>query len=87
MGQPEAAAVLLGTESTIRPIVGRRVTWFESTGEEASIPARATLGDERFDAAFARGRSLPLVDAVSLALALEPAPAKGIKSTRVDSDR
>ena len=48
---------------------GRRPST-ELDEEQAESTARATLGDERFAAAVAAGRSLPLTDAIDEALAV-----------------
>jgi predicted ATPase/DNA-binding CsgD family transcriptional regulator len=65
-GRADSAARLLGVARAIQERTGAGTLDEEQTGSTA----RATLGDERFAAAVAAGRSLPLTDAIDEAMAV-----------------
>jgi predicted ATPase len=69
-GRPERAARLWGAAETLREASGLIMDAFErDTHERALASARAALGEERFAAAWAAGRELPLEQAIADALA------------------
>jgi DNA-binding CsgD family transcriptional regulator len=65
-GRADSAARLLGVVRAIQERTGAGTL----DEEQTESTARATLGDERFAAAVAAGRSLPLTDAIDEALAV-----------------
>jgi predicted ATPase/transcriptional regulator with XRE-family HTH domain len=68
-GQPERAAVVLGAASAMRESRGAgRDVLDRSNFDETLAAVRAAAGDERFAAAWARGQSLSLNDAIAEAL-------------------
>jgi non-specific serine/threonine protein kinase len=71
-GQVDSAARLLGVVSAARAAVGQRLTWKIGTEDEVVAATRTALGDAAFDEAIATGRTLPLPDAIALALAVRP---------------
>jgi predicted ATPase/class 3 adenylate cyclase len=68
-GMGEQAARLYGATAALQQRLGypARALWRVDT-EEAVAPARATLGEERWAAAFAAGRALSLEEAITEAL-------------------
>ena len=74
-GQAETAARILGSVASIRPAVGKRITWGTISEFDTTSEARQALGDAAFDNAFGRGREMSIPDAVALALSVAPAPA------------
>jgi tetratricopeptide (TPR) repeat protein len=68
-GQPERAAVVLGVASASRQASGAvRDVLDRSAYDETLAATRAAAGDERFAAAWARGQSLSLNEAIAAAL-------------------
>ncbi len=74
-GHPERAAALLGAADRLWEIIGRPVQAYlhlvpyHDAGEQA---ARQALGDQRFQAAWLRGRGLSTDDAIAYALDEKP---------------
>jgi predicted ATPase/class 3 adenylate cyclase/DNA-binding SARP family transcriptional activator len=68
-GKPERAAQLLGAAERLRETIGIALSPYERTDYEAGVTAaRTALGEERFAAAWAEGRALPLERAIQVAL-------------------
>jgi non-specific serine/threonine protein kinase len=64
-GRGELAARLLGASATLRDTIGVPLSPAEHDDTEATIaPARATLGDESWSAAFASGQTLSMEQAI-----------------------
>jgi len=67
--QPEPAARLIGAAEAVRDALGIPLSGSEAEMHLRAISViRAALGDDRFQAAMAAGRRLPLADAVAFAL-------------------
>ena len=67
-GRAERAARLLGAADALRQAIGTPLPAHEAADRNDSVAAcSAALGEDRFRAAFAEGRALPLADAVRLA--------------------
>ena len=74
LGQPARAARLFGAAAALREAVGTPVPPAERPMHERAVEAaRSPLGEERFAAAWAAGRSLTLEEAIAEAEALVPA--------------
>jgi predicted ATPase/DNA-binding CsgD family transcriptional regulator len=71
-GRPERAAHLCGAAEAMRESIGAPVPRFRGQHEHAMGLARDTLGEQAFAVAWAAGRSLSIVDAVSEALSELP---------------
>ena len=73
-GRPEDAALLLGAHDHLQELYGVRapmgLTQLLGTSDPA-VFARAALGDEAFDGAFARGREMTLDQAVALSVKVQ----------------
>ncbi len=84
-GRAEQAALLLGAADAGREQVGVSVVLlrdWHSQHEQAIAAAQGALGEAAFEAAYARGRALPLEGAVTLALQGEgPARPAGPPAT------
>jgi excisionase family DNA binding protein len=82
-GRPERAARLYGASETLRATVEKTISPFylPEYEEEVAI-ARRQLSAEAFEAAWATGRSMPLDEAVALALA-EPAIGQDRPTERI----
>ena len=82
-GQPEAAARLLGAADAVRDATGAtRSAYFRPLHERNLAQARARLGADAFEAAWAAGRTLTLEQAPALLLA--PAARRHPPSGRTD---
>jgi hypothetical protein len=70
-GQAETAAHWFGAAETTRELMGRgfSLETFRSAYDQGVAAARAALGDEAFEAAWAHGRGLTLEQALSEVLA------------------
>jgi tetratricopeptide (TPR) repeat protein len=65
-GLPERAARLLGTAASLRDEMGVPLTSVEGADHEyAANAARTELGEEAFEAAWARGYATPIEEAIS----------------------
>jgi non-specific serine/threonine protein kinase len=74
--QPERALQLVGAAAALREASGNRLPPSEQTAlKRALAPARRLLGDDAMTAAWAAGTTLPVEQAVALALAPLPALA------------
>ena len=72
--EPARAATLFAAASVLREIAGTPMASTErALHEQEAAPARAALGDEAFEAAWAKGRAMILEQAV--AYALQPVPS------------
>jgi non-specific serine/threonine protein kinase len=75
-GEPDPAARLLGAAEALRESVGVDLAPTErETHETTAAAVREALGEKRFSAAWRLGRDLPLDEAITYALAEEPARA------------
>jgi hypothetical protein len=66
-GDPERAAVLDGAQARIAERLGGTPSFDVMGIPLVAERARTELGDERYEAATARGRSMPLHDVIRLA--------------------
>jgi len=71
-GQAERAGRLCGAAEALREAIGAPVPRYRGQYERAIATGLATLGEEAFAAAWAAGRALSLLDAVSEARAIPP---------------
>jgi non-specific serine/threonine protein kinase len=76
-GHAEAAARLLGMVQAIQEGTGATVVLWPEIYDQAELAARTALGVDEFAAAVAAGRRLPPTDAVTEALAVAEALARG----------
>jgi tetratricopeptide (TPR) repeat protein len=67
-GRPEYAALLGSVANAVAEQLGGALPMTLTGGEDPADVARAQLGDERYEAAAARGRAMSLDDAIVLAL-------------------
>jgi tetratricopeptide (TPR) repeat protein len=68
-GQARQAALLGGAAEALREALGTPLPPDERAGHASAVQvARTALGEERFAAAWAEGRALPLEEAIALAL-------------------
>jgi predicted ATPase/DNA-binding SARP family transcriptional activator len=75
-GEGEPAARLLGAAEALRKNLGVELAPAErETHEETAAAVRASLGEERFSAAWRQGQELALDEAIAYALEEEPARA------------
>jgi non-specific serine/threonine protein kinase len=83
-GQPERAAVVLGAASAMRRSSGAsRDVLDRAAYDETCAAIRAAAGDERFAAAWARGQSLSLNEAI--AEALPPIESAGERAAKTSA--
>lgn len=67
--QPERAAQLLGATEYLYETTGTRPTLADRAVRDRAVAnARAALGEESFTAALAKGRAMPLEQAIAYAL-------------------
>jgi hypothetical protein len=72
-GQPLLAARLFGAAEALREALGTPLKPSERAGyDQATQATRGALGEDSFAAAWAEGRALPLDEAVTMALAVDP---------------
>ena len=76
--RPEEAARLLGAAEALRESLGVALAPAEQTTHDETVDAvRSSLDEDRFSAAWLRGREMPLDDAVAHALEEETAHIEG----------
>ena len=75
LGRHERAAVLLGAAERVRLETAQTlIALFRTQHERSEVAARLGLGDDRFGAAFSRGRAMTIDDGVALAVEDMPRP-------------
>ena len=77
IGRYERFAELLGAVLTVRRLSGSReagAPTYHQIDERIAAQARAALGDDRFNAAYARGRALSVDEIVAMAVEEKPQP-------------
>jgi DNA-binding NarL/FixJ family response regulator len=74
LGEPDGAARLWGAAAALRDVLGAPIPPPDRPArEEVLAGVRASLGEERFAAAWAAGRALPLAQAIAEAVEVSSA--------------
>jgi len=86
-GQPERAAQLLGTVGAVREARNISLTALRRTEYDRTVEGiRASLDDAAFVEAWARGRAMPLEQAIALAIEMKDTPPTATARSQVGEE-